>query len=117
MIIVEIEKPIAIIEGDCEAELKGCFKKQFGKNKYKGHNPTTEALEYKKNNIDHISIDLDKSKDYSNGSLILKIPFGIFCKGEILIKTEVLQEFHLKNKVLTILKGGCELIKYDIQHS
>jgi len=113
MILVEIN-PIAIIEGDCKAELKGCFSKQFGENKYQGHNPNTVAAEYKKYHIDHISITLDKNKDYDNGSLILKIPVGIYCNNNEIIKSEVIQEFRLKNKTLTIFKGGCELFTCNV---
>jgi len=99
-----------VLENEVEGFFTEDFEKQFQKEPNKGHNPAPDLRNYN-TVLDHIKVFLDKSLPANNGTATWKIPLSLIYNNGQQIFTEVDQKYCLENRKLTILKGGCTLLK------
>lgn len=99
-------KKTLVKEEDCEAEVSGCFEVQIPK-EFRGHHPAKDYKDYRGFILDQVFLSLDKGKDCDNGFAKWTIPVEILQDDYNLIQTTVVQEYILKDRKITIIKGDC----------
>jgi hypothetical protein len=102
-------------EYDADATLQGSFRDQFPESEGKlGHNPHPFMSPWNAALVDSNSIQLYASRSLDNGSSTTRIPTTLYRNGGVVEPLEVIVEWKIHNRVLTLVKGGELLIEIPI---